>query len=81
MQMSNKKKHCFRKARIRETFKKFDANEVGNVSNVDAEIILGQLMGFSKEKCKATIESYDKNKDGNIDYEEFVEFYSLLEEE
>ena len=71
----------FRKARIRETFRKFDPNDVGFVSNEDAQLILGSLMGFSYERCRKTIELYDKNGDGKIDYEEFLEFYSMMEEE
>ena len=46
-----------------------------------AQEILQGLLGFSEQKCTQTIEMYDKNGDGKIDYEEFLEFYSMLEEE
>ena len=51
------------------------------MSNIDAELILGSLMSFPSERCKKTIELYDKNNDGHIDYEEFLQFYSMMEEE
>ena len=71
----------YRKDRVRQTFRKFDTDEKGFVTLDQAKEILEGLLGFSPEKCGQTIEMYDKNHDGKIDYEEFLEFYSMLEEE
>lgn len=45
------------------------------------EQILRELLGYSEEKCRQAIKMYDKNKDGNIDYEEFIDFYAMVEHE
>ncbi len=79
--MMNKFALIFRKSKIRQAFRHFDMEGKGYVTYKEAEQILQGLLGFSSEKCKTTIEAYDKNKDGKIDYEEFLEFYSMLEEE
>ena len=70
-----------RKAKIRKAFQHFDKDRKGYVSNEEAEQILQGMLGFSHERCKKAIETLDKNQDGKIDYEEFLGFYSMLEEE
>lgn len=69
------------KAKIHQAFQDFDEDGFGYVPNARAEQILGELLGYSKEKCRQAIEMFDKNKDGNIDYEEFIDFYAMVEQE
>jgi len=70
-----------KKARIRKTFHHFDADMKGHVSIADAEQIMKGMLGFSDERCRKAIELYDRNKEGKIIYEDFVGFYTMLEEE
>lgn len=69
------------KAKIHQAFQDFDEDGLGFVTNDRAREILSELLGFSEEKSRKTIEMYDRNKDGNIDYEEFIDFYSMIEQE
>lgn len=70
-----------RKEKIRKAFKKFDEGGHGYVSDEHARQILQDYLGFSEQKSLKAIETYDKNKDGRIDYEEFLEFFTMMEEE
>jgi len=69
------------KAKIHQAFQDFDEDGLGFVANDRARYILSELLGFSEERSKKTVEMFDKNKDGNIDYEEFIDFYSMIEQE
>ena len=73
--------YYFRKAQIRHSFKRFDSVDCGFVSLEQARHILIDLLGFSEEKCAHAIDIYDKDGNGQIDYEEFVDFYAMVEEE
>merc|ERR1712004_121500 len=70
-----------KKAKIREAFRHFDKEHAGSVRNEDAAEIMQGMLGFSESRCQRALAIYDKNQDGKIDYEEFLEFYSMLEEE
>ena len=70
-----------RKSQIRQSFQRFDRDGCGYVSLGQAQHILMDLLGFSEQKCQDAIETYDKDHNGKIDYEEFVEFFSMVEEE
>lgn len=69
------------KAKIHQAFQDFDEDGLGFVTNDRARQILSELLGFSEEKSEKTVETFDRNKDGNIDYEEFIDFYSMIEQE
>ena len=71
----------YRKGRIRGAFQRFDKDKQGSVSLEQACDILQGYLGFSETKAKQTVDVHDKNKDGRIDYEEFLEFFSMMEEE
>lgn len=62
-------------------FRKFDAASNGYVTFDQAQRVLEDMLGFSPEKCTRTMEAIDKDRDGKIDYEEFTEFYTMMEEE
>ena len=62
-------------------FRRFDTTGQGYVTFSQAQSVLEDMLGFSSKKCARTIQAYDKNKDGKIDYEEFMEFYTMMEEE
>ena len=73
--------YACRKARVRQAFLHFDKEHRGYVTYDQTTEILRNLLGFPEAKCRTVTETYDKNKDGKIDYKEFIEFYSMLEEE
>jgi len=62
------------KAMIVETFKKFDANGDGNISRDELQRVLGAISGsqFDDDAVNALLLASDTNKDGLIQYEEFV---------
>ena len=66
---------------IRQSFQRFDQDGHGHVTLDQARHILTDLLGFSPQKCQNAIDTYDKDGDGTIDYEEFVDFYAMVEEE
>jgi len=70
-----------KKARISKTFHHFDTDMQGHVSIKDAEQIMKGMLGFSDERCRKAIETYDRSGEGKIVYEDFVGFYTMLEEE
>ena len=66
---------------IRQTFKKFDEDGDGFVTSKQARHVLQDVLGFSAQKSETTMATYDRKNDGKIVYEDFIEFYSMVEEE
>ncbi len=66
---------------MRATFKHFDTEGKGYVTYEQADQILQEILGFSEARSRATIQQYDKDSSGQIDYENFVALYSMIEEE
>jgi calmodulin len=59
--------------KIREMFEEFDADKNGAVSLAEVSPALKRL-GFSDKDIQALITRHDKNKDGELQYDEFVSF-------
>lgn len=70
-----------KKRRIRQSFKSFDREGKGYIGLSQASEILQTILGFSEDKSEKVISRLDRNHDEKIDYEEFVEFYALVEDE
>ncbi len=51
------------------------------MSYEEADEILQGMLGFSASRSKSTIERYDTDANGKIDYEEFLRLYTMIEEE
>lgn len=69
------------RAKVRQAFEEFDEDRVGFATNCRAANILSGILGFSEERSIEIVEKYDMNKDGKIDFEEFIDFYSMIEQE
>ena len=60
---------------VREAFDLFDENKDGFIDAEEVQKVLCELgfMEASEAECKAMIRTYDKDKDGRINFKEFVE--------
>lgn len=54
-------------------FREFDKDNSGSISTDEAKLMLGRF-GISDKDIEALIEKYDANKDGELQYSEFVAF-------
>eukprot|EP00746_Dinoflagellata_sp_MGD_P009144 gnl/MRDRNA2_/MRDRNA2_118473_c0_seq1.p1 gnl/MRDRNA2_/MRDRNA2_118473_c0~~gnl/MRDRNA2_/MRDRNA2_118473_c0_seq1.p1 ORF type:complete len:166 (-),score=49.55 gnl/MRDRNA2_/MRDRNA2_118473_c0_seq1:2-499(-) len=61
--------------KIKEAFRLWDQDGNGKIEKVELERVLAHLNPtFTKQDITAIIKQADKNKDGVIDYEEFIEW-------
>lgn len=60
---------------VREAFDLFDQNKDGFIDAGEVQRVLCELgfMEASKAECEAMIRNFDKDRDGRIDFEEFIE--------
>ena len=65
----------FSKQAIDKAFCQFDKDGKGYVSLDDAKRILGGLL-FSESEVEALVEAHDTNRDGILQYEEFMHFWT-----
>lgn len=63
------------KAVIDQKFKEFDAHGKGYITITDARRILGR-MAFNERDIRRIMAEYDTNKDGVLQYNEFLHFWS-----
>ena len=68
----------FRKHEIRRRFVEYDKDGDGRVTTAEAHSILQKELGFSLKQTADLVDHYDINKDGHLDYEEFVKFYAKV---
>merc|ERR1719386_610523 len=61
--------------KIKDSFRQWDQDGSGSISKAELERVLTALNpSFTKKDIAAIIKQADKNKDGVIDYDEFVEW-------
>eukprot|EP00747_Dinoflagellata_sp_TGD_P219996 gnl/TRDRNA2_/TRDRNA2_92017_c0_seq1.p1 gnl/TRDRNA2_/TRDRNA2_92017_c0~~gnl/TRDRNA2_/TRDRNA2_92017_c0_seq1.p1 ORF type:complete len:354 (-),score=86.36 gnl/TRDRNA2_/TRDRNA2_92017_c0_seq1:100-1161(-) len=63
-------------ARLKAVFKKYDLNGDGVISRDELEAVLKALMHLPPAEIGAVWLKLDKNRDGKIEYEEFIDFIS-----
>ena len=60
-------------------FKEYDRDGNGVVSIAEAiHVIKQQMPECAESTLKAIVNRYDQNQDGNIDYNEFTDFYCAM---
>jgi calcium-dependent protein kinase len=63
------------KEKLWESFNVFDVNRNGTISSAELRELLSQAEGHSlqPDQCDLMIQSFDKNRDGVVDFEEFCD--------
>lgn len=64
----------YRIAEIGDIFRSFDANGDGVVSVTEAKDAMRNL-NFSDAEIEMLVDTYDVNRDGKLQYEEFIKFW------
>ena len=67
---------CCRKDAIDIAFRQFDKDGKGYVTVDDARRILINF-GFRDEEIVALVRAHDTNRDGKLQYDEFVHFWAV----
>ena len=65
--------HDFRAKQIKDMFEEFDKDGSGTVSVEEAKHMLRKL-NIPDEEVETLVSIHDRNKDGELQYEEFVSF-------
>ncbi len=68
---STNKKRLLSKENLKKAFQLFDKDGSGYVSPEEVKAILGMGKKFSEKVWEQIVEQVDKNKDGQISFEEF----------
>ena len=66
-------KYGCRAEQVREMFKEFDKDNSGAISMSEAKLMLRRLR-IPDSEVETLVAIHDKNQDGELQYEEFVEF-------
>ena len=66
---------------MHQMFQKLDEDDLGYLTSYQSVQLLGDILGFSDAQSRTAFQTYDKNNDEKIDYDEFIDFYSMIEEE
>ena len=72
--------HIFRKMEIYDKFGRYDQNKDGFISCDEAHKVLHNELGYTEERSKSMVDKFDMNRDGQVSYMEFAEFYIAVEE-
>ena len=65
-----------RKEQIDKAFHSFDYDNKGYITEVDAKRILSQF-GFKDSEILSLIRAHDTNRDGKLQYEEFIHLWGV----
>ena len=58
----------------------FDADGDGVVTEQEAHAVLEQVLGYSLQQTQHLFRAADKNKDGKLSKDEFVDFFFKMRE-
>lgn len=65
---------------IRSAFEETDADKSGYISLLEAQSVLKKKFNFPPDQTRRLMQACDKNNDGELSYNEFVEFYEAVYE-
>jgi len=67
-------------ADIRRKFAEFDQDGSGTVTDAEAHQILEKELAFTPRQSTEMVAKFDENGDGQLGFEEFVTFYSKVQD-
>ena len=65
---------CFRREEISAAFKQYDKDGNGSVTVDEAQELLHDQLGLDRQQTAKMIRMCDRNNDGSLSYDEFVDF-------
>lgn len=68
------------KAKIFDLFMQYDKDRNGYISYDEAHDVLHDKLGFNAAQSKKLVTLCDKNNDGQLSYEEFISFYTRVQD-
>lgn len=63
---------------IQKAFRIYDKDRNGYVTMQEAHAVLQTVLGLEEPQTRRLIETYDRNGDGRLSYDEFIWFYSKI---
>lgn len=63
---------------IKNVFQRYDKDKSGFVTVNEAHDVLKSELGYTESEARMLMKTYDRNGDGHLNYEEFVAFYSKV---
>ena len=63
---------------VRNAFTKYDVDKNGFVTADEAKKIFLDVLGFDEDQTGRLMNIYDRDSDGKLKYEEFVDFYERI---
>ncbi len=70
---------CFRRERLLNEFKKYDADHDGRISFAEFRAML-EGQGYSEKDIEHLFPEADENKDGFLDFEEFKRYLNFQDQ-
>ena len=64
---------------IASAFKEFDRDRNGFISLGEAHAVLESKLGYTPEKTRKLLRMCDKNGDGQLSYDEFIDFFTKVQ--
>lgn len=62
----------------RSAFKKYDAQGNGTVDRDEAKVVLQRELGYNEDESNMLLNTFDRNNDKTLSYDEFVDFYKAV---
>lgn len=62
----------------RKAFKKYDKDDSGSVERDEAKIVLLKELAFDDQQVEQLLDTFDRNRDNKLSYDEFAALYAAV---